>query len=54
MESHKIDMCLVQETWLKGDFSKEISGCRFAHHGLKDHKSRRGERGVGIHIPTCD
>ena len=50
MESHKIDIYLVQETWLKDNFSKEISGHRFMHHGLKDHKSHRGERGVGIFL----
>ena len=48
MFEREIDIALLQETWLTGNFSKMINGCLFMHHGLKDANSNRGERGVAI------
>ena len=48
MNEEKIDVALLQETWLVSNFTKVINGFRFIHHGLESHKSNRGERGVAI------
>ena len=48
MSKEKIDITLLQETWLVGNYTKVINGFQFIHHGLESHKSNRGEIGVAI------
>ena len=48
MNEKHIDVALIQETWLTGDFSRIINGFHILHHGLKNENCRRGERGVAI------
>ena len=38
----------IQETWLDGDFVKEINGYIMFHHGLKKQICSRGQKGVAI------
>ena len=48
MSIRKIDVYLIQETWLDGDYVSEIKGYTLFHHGLKKQKCSRGQCGVGI------
>ena len=43
-----IDVFLVQETWLTGDWIKSINGVTVIHHGPPAPTSRRGSGGVAI------
>ena len=46
MSIRKIDVYLIQETWLDGDYVSEIKGYTLFHHGLK--KCSRDQCGVDI------
>ena len=48
MARKKIDVYCIQETWLDGDFIKEIDGYTIFHHGLKEQTCSRGQNGVAI------
>ena len=41
-----IDAYCIQETWLDGDFIKEIDEYTIFHHGLKEQVCSRGQNGV--------
>ena len=47
MSFRKIDVYLIQETWLDGDYVSEIKGYTLFRYGLKK-KCGRGQCGVGI------
>ena len=48
MRQHQIDIYLLQETWLTGNWSKEIHGYTIFHHGLDQATCSRGTGGVTI------
>jgi len=47
LEQH-IDVYLIQETWLTGDWIRIINGVTVIHHGPDTPTSRRGSGGVAI------
>jgi hypothetical protein len=49
MKERGIDIYLLQETWLEGNFTRDIGeGCLLIHHGLEEATCNRGTGGVGI------
>ena len=48
MTEHNIDIYLLQETWLVGDWITNIHGITVIHHGPKERASNRGSGGVAI------
>jgi len=48
MQTNGIHAYSIQETWLDGDFEKDINGYHVFHHGLSQQKSSRGSAGVAI------
>ena len=48
MSVRSISAYCLQETWLNGDFIKEINGYTVFHHGLKEQTCSRGQKGVAI------
>jgi len=48
MRRHHIDIYLIQETWLTGNWTKDIHGYTLFHHGLETATCSRGTGGVGI------
>jgi hypothetical protein len=48
MTEHNIDIYLLQETWLVGDFITNIHGITVIHHGPEEPASNRGSGGIAI------
>ena len=48
MIKNNISIYSIQETWLDGDFVKEINGYTMFHHGLVSQTCSRGQKGVAI------
>jgi hypothetical protein len=48
MTEHNIDIYLLQETWLFGDFITNIHGITVIHHGSEEPASNRGSGGITI------
>jgi exonuclease III len=48
MTEHNIDIYLLQETWLVGDFITNIHGIAVIHHGPEEPASNRGSGGIAI------
>ena len=48
MIKNNITVYCIQETWLDGDFVKEINGYTMFHHGLESQTCSRGQKGVTI------
>merc|ERR1740136_128096 len=48
MQTNGIHAYSIQETWLDGDFEKDINVYHVFHHGLTKQKSSRGSAGVAI------
>ena len=52
MSKNKISIYCIQETWLDGDFVKEINGYTMFHHDLASQTCSRGQKGVAIIISS--
>jgi hypothetical protein len=52
MGEHKKHACMIQETWMTGNFEIEIQGVHFFHHGLEETTCNRGRGGVAIALGT--
>ncbi len=48
MTEHNIDIYLLQETWLIGDFITNIHGITVIHHGPEEPASNRGSGSLAI------
>ena len=48
MINRDLSVYCIQETWLHGNFIKEIEGYTVFHHGLKKQVCSRGQNGVVI------
>ena len=48
MEDNEIHAYFIQETWLIGDWTREINGFTIFHHGMEESVCNRGSRGVAI------
>jgi hypothetical protein len=46
MTEHNIDIYLLQETWLVGDFITNIHGITVIHHGPDEPASNRGSGSI--------
>jgi hypothetical protein len=58
MTEHNIDIYLLQETWLTGNFITNIHGITVIHHGPEEPVSNRGSGGIAILLgpatsPVC-
>ena len=50
MSDNNIDTMCLQETWLTGNFTRQIGEFTMLHHGLQSQTCARGARGVAIII----
>ena len=48
MMAKRLDIYCIQETWLDGNFIKDINGYTMFHHGFESQKCSRGQKGVAI------
>ena len=48
MINRNLSVYCIQETWLDGNFIKEIEGYTVFHHGLVKQVCKRGQNGVAI------
>jgi hypothetical protein len=48
MTEHNIDIYLLQETWLVGNFITNIHGITVIHHGPEEPVSNQGSGGIAI------
>ena len=46
--NRNLSVYCIQETWLDGNFIKEIEGYTVFHHGLVKQVCKRGQNGVAI------
>ena len=52
MSSRNIDVYCIQETWLDGNYVKEINGYTIFHHSLTKQTCNRGQKRVAIKLSS--